>query len=94
VEEKRNRFISRRWFDEVAVAACKLLHTKGVMLVVEDETTISQKPCISKSMSFEAEHQKAEVKDITVVERYFLCKYPSYGLMQKLMVQLFLVALS
>ena len=32
---------------------------KGVMLVFEDETTtITQKPCVRKSMSFEGEQQK------------------------------------
>lgn len=30
------------------------------MLVFEDETTITQKPCIRKSMSFEGEQQKIE----------------------------------
>ena len=29
------------------------LEKKGVMLVFEDETTITQKPCIRKSMSLE-----------------------------------------
>ena len=33
---------------------------KGVMLVFEDETTITQKPSIRKSMSFEGEQQKIE----------------------------------
>jgi hypothetical protein len=39
-KRKEIGLVSRRWFDEVA--ACKLLHAKGAMLVVEDETTISQ----------------------------------------------------
>ena len=30
------------------------------MLVFEDETTITQKPCIRKSMSFEGQQQKIE----------------------------------
>ena len=30
------------------------------MLVFEDQTTITQKPCIRKSMSFENEQQKIE----------------------------------
>jgi hypothetical protein len=30
------------------------------MLVFEDETTITQKPCIRKSMSFQGEQQKIE----------------------------------
>ncbi len=30
------------------------------MLVFEDETIITQKPCIRKSMSFEGEQQKIE----------------------------------
>jgi hypothetical protein len=33
------------------------------MLVFEDETTITQKPCIRKSMSFEGEQQKIEHND-------------------------------
>jgi len=31
---------------------------KKVMLVFEDETIVTQKPCIRKSMSFEGEKQK------------------------------------
>ena len=33
---------------------------KGVMLVFEDETIITQKPCIVKSMSFEGQQQMIE----------------------------------
>ena len=50
---------------------------KKVMLVFEDETIVTQKPCIRKSMSFEGEQQKI---DITVVERDSQCTYPCYGL--------------
>ena len=55
------------------------LKKKKVMLVVfEDETIVTQKPCIRKSMSFEGEQQKK--LDITVVERNSQCTYPCYGL--------------
>jgi hypothetical protein len=33
---------------------------KGVVVTFEDETTITQKPCIRKSMSFEGEQQGIE----------------------------------
>ena len=33
---------------------------KGVIVAFEDETTIIQKPCIHKSLSFEGEQQKIE----------------------------------
>src|ERR1700757_4682949 len=33
---------------------------KGVMLVFEDETTITQKPCIRRSMGFEGQQQRIE----------------------------------
>ena len=34
------------------------LKKKGVVVAFEDETTITQKPCIRKSLSFEGEQQK------------------------------------
>jgi hypothetical protein len=40
------------------------------MLVFEDETIVTQKPCIRKSMSFEGEQQQK--LDIMAVEREIL----------------------
>jgi hypothetical protein len=36
------------------------LKKKRVIMAFEDETIITQKPCIRKSLSFEGEHQKIE----------------------------------
>ena len=54
------------------------LKKKGVIITYEDETTITQKPCIRKSMSFEGEQQRIE--HTVVVERSSLHTYPCYGL--------------
>ena len=52
---------------------------KKVMLVFEDETIVTQKPCIRKSMSFEGKQQKI-IDIMAVVERDSQCTYPCYGL--------------
>ena len=47
------------------------------MLVFEDETIVTQKPCIKKSMSFEGEQQKIRHNGS---RRNSQCTYLCYGL--------------
>ena len=47
-------------------------------LVFEDETIVTQKPYVTKSMSFEGERQK--IRHNAVVERNSQYTYPCYGL--------------
>ena len=52
------------------------------MLVFEDETIVTQKPCIRKSMSFEGKQQK--IRHNGSRKRDSPCTYPCYGLMNRI----------
>jgi hypothetical protein len=48
------------------------------MLAFEDETTITQKPCIRKSMFFEGGEQQ-KIEHTGTRKKFSLSTYPRYG---------------
>jgi hypothetical protein len=49
-----------------------------MLVVFEDETIVTQKPCIRKSMSFEGEQQQ-KIRHIGGRKKFSRCTYPYYG---------------